>query len=185
MEFFSFNLRMGTTSHRPGVTPLPIAIPPTAASFRHGSGAPSTIRSNSRDCDCSERSKSRTETETGHTIIRTWPTGPKKTMSWAAALDTMVKRVAILERVNRSHAHLIADENGRAVELNNRLDALVQVVQQTSQLAEDTDKNVADICTNVVDRFTTRTSHNEVREGLTLQFASIDDRLESLSTDFS
>ena len=31
---YSFSLGLGLTSHRPGVTPLPIAIPPTAASFR-------------------------------------------------------------------------------------------------------------------------------------------------------
>ena len=72
-------------------------------SFRHGSGAQSSIRSNSRDRDRSERSLSRTEPEPGHTIIQTWPTGPQEAMDWAAALDTTVRRVVTLERVNRSH----------------------------------------------------------------------------------
>ena len=61
-------------------------------SFRHGSGAQSSIRSSSRDFDRRERSLSRTEPEVGHTIIRTWPTGPQEAMDWAAALDTMVNR---------------------------------------------------------------------------------------------
>lgn len=153
-------------------------------SFRHGSGAQSSIRSSSRDFDRRERSLSRTEPEVGHTIIRTWPTGPQEAMDWAAALDTMVNRVVTLERVNRSHAQLIADETERAVELNNRMNALVQVVQKTSEATSATEKNLSDVCTNVVDRFTTKISHNEVREGLTLQFATIDARLESLSNEF-
>ena len=43
----SFALGLGLTTHLLGVTPLPHAIPPTAASFRHGSGAP--FRSRNRN----------------------------------------------------------------------------------------------------------------------------------------
>ena len=82
-------------------------------SLRHGSEATSAIRFNSCDRDRSERSLSRTEREPDHTIIRTWPTGPQEAMDWAAALDTMVNRVAPFERVNRSHAQLITDGNER------------------------------------------------------------------------
>ena len=56
---------------------------------------------------------------------------------------------------------LIADGNERAVELNSSLNDLVQVLQKTSEVAATTDKNLADVCTNVVGRFTTKTSHNE------------------------
>ena len=108
-------------------------------SFRHGSGAQSSIRSSSRDFDRRERSLPRTEPEVGHTIIRTWPTGPQEAMDWAAALDTMVNRVVTLERVDRSHAQLIADGTERAVELNNRMNALVQVVQKTSEATSATE----------------------------------------------
>ena len=131
--------------------------------FHLSSGAPSLNRSNSRDRDRRERSLSRAEPEPGHTIIWTWPTGPQQAMDWGPALDTMVNREVTIERVNRSHAQSIADENERTVELNNRLNALVQVVLTTSEVAATTKKNLADACTNVVDRFTAMISHNEVR----------------------
>ena len=66
-----------------------------------------------------------------------------------------------LERINRSNAQLIADDTERAVELNNRMNALVQVVQKTSEAISATERILSDVCTNVVDRFTTKISHNE------------------------
>ena len=98
--------------------------------------------------------------------------------------DGLGNRVVTLERVNRSHAQLIADGNERAVELNNRLNAVVQVVQKTSEVAAVTEKNLVDACISAVDRFMTKITHNELREGLALQFATIDARLESLFTEF-
>ena len=119
-----------TSSHptdQPGVAYL--ETPSSATAIPYGSGAPSSTRSSIRDRDRRERSLSHTEQEPGHPIIRTWLTSPQEAVDWAAALDTMVNRVVTLERVNRCHAQLIAHENERAVELNNKMNALVQVVQ--------------------------------------------------------
>ena len=68
----SFALGLGLTTIPPGVTPLPYAIPPTAASFRHGSGAPF-------------RSRIRSSRPGGHR--RTTTPGPRSGSQYARASD--------------------------------------------------------------------------------------------------
>ena len=116
---------------------------PEGQDGRHGSGARPN-RTSSRDADRRERSQSRrSDLREGETIIRSMPSGPQEAMDWASALDTVVNNIATLDRLVRTHAHSISDNE-------SRIGALEQQVSFTATQAESTTKNFHEACENIV-----------------------------------
>ena len=149
----SFALGLGLTTHPPGVTPLPHAIPPTAASFRHGSGAP--FRSRIRSSSPGRHRRSQTP---GHRSgsqyarasdlyppgagPRMLPGGPLEKSEWENAIEQLTNGVMTCQSQQRAAAQYTSSLETRLAAVEIKATEVVTAHAVTSQHLDEACSNI-------------------------------------------
>jgi hypothetical protein len=150
----AFGLGLGLTTHRPGVTPLPYAIPPTAASFRHGSGAP--FRSRIRSSSPGRHRRSQTP---GHRSgsqyarasdlyppgagPRMLPGGPLEKSEWENAIEQLTNGVMTCQSQQRAAAQYTSSLETRLAAVEIKATEVVTGHAVTSQHLDEACSNIS------------------------------------------
>ena len=151
---------------------------PLTGHARHGSGAPYTIRSTSRDADRAERRASREESlRPDEAAVRVLPVGRQEAADWAAALDIVVNRLVTVERSVREQAQCVAS-------VKDRLDGTFGQVQELTHQTTTLDKNFREACSNIEARYTLKSEHNDKIDTIDANFGAIITRLDTLNAEF-